>query len=94
MRLAQKRGVRPLRLHDCRHTYATLALEAGRSLRFAAEQLGHANPALTLRQYAHALPLESGDLEFADFDSERVAPDGSIRLHPQIHPLKLKMPPT
>jgi integrase len=56
-RLAQKQGVRPLRLHDCRHTYASLALEAGRSIRFVAEQLGHAKPELTLRQYAHALPL-------------------------------------
>ena len=64
---------------DCRHTYATLALEAGRSLRFVAEQLGYSNPALTLRQYAHALPLESGDLEFADFDTEK---SGSKRLYP------------
>ena len=79
MRFAQKKGVRPLRLHDCRHTYATLALEAGRSIRFVAEQLGHANPEMTLRQYAHALPLESGDLNFADFDTEKT---GSKRLYP------------
>ncbi len=79
MRFAQKEGVRPLRLHDCRHTYATLALEAGRNIRFVADQLGHANPALTLRQYAHALPLESGDLDFADFDTEK---NGSERLYP------------
>ncbi len=75
----EEHGVRPLRLHDCHHTYASLALEAGRSIRFVAEQLGHANPELTLRQYAHALPLESGDLEFADFEAKKA---GSERLYP------------
>ena len=68
-RRAQKDGVRPLKLHAARHTYATLALESGRSIRFVAEQLGHANPALTLRVYAHAMPAEPGDLAFADFPS-------------------------
>ena len=68
-RRAQKRGVRPLKLHSARHTFASLALESGRSIRFVAEQLGHSNPALTLRVYAHALPVEGGDLAFADFGS-------------------------
>jgi len=30
--------------------------------------LGHADPALTLRVYAHALREEETDLSFADFD--------------------------
>ena len=73
-RRAQKHGVRPLRLHDARHTFASLALQAGRSIRWVAEQLGHANPELTLRVYAHALPVEEKDLAFADFGSPASGP--------------------
>ena len=68
-RRAQKVGVRPLKLHTARHTFATLALEAGRSVRWVAEQLGHSDPALTLRVYAHALRATEADLAFVDFGS-------------------------
>jgi hypothetical protein len=47
-----------------------MALAAGKSIRWVAEQLGHANPELTMRVYAHALPAEEGDLAFADFGTE------------------------
>ena len=46
-----------------------LRLKPGRAIRLVAEQLGHANPALTLRVYAHAMPSEPGDVAFADFPS-------------------------
>lgn len=48
-RRAQKLGVRPLKLHCTRHTYASTALAAGKSLRRVADQLGHQNPEFTLR---------------------------------------------
>jgi len=66
-RRAAKLGVRPLKLHAARHTYASLALAAGKSIRWVAAQLGHASAAFTLRTYAHAMPEEEADLGFADF---------------------------
>ncbi|MCH8131635.1 MAG: tyrosine-type recombinase/integrase, partial [Myxococcales bacterium] len=66
-RRAQKKGVRPLKLHSARHTWATLALGAGKSPRWVADQLGHSNPSFTMNVYSHALPREEHDLSFVDF---------------------------
>jgi len=82
-RRAQKLGVRPLRLHAARHTFATLALQAGQSVRWVADQLGRADPALTVRVYAHSLPTDGGDLAFADFGTvAEMAENGSEWLYP------------
>ena len=56
-----------IEVHAARHTWATLALEAGKSIRWVADQLGHADPALTLRVYAHAIREAEPDLSFVDF---------------------------
>jgi hypothetical protein len=74
-RRAEKEGIRPLKLHTTRHTWATFALQAGKSLRWVAEQLGHSDPGFTLRVYAHATRENESDLSFADFG-------GSKRLNP------------
>ncbi len=42
-----------LRLHDLRHTWATLALKAGVHPKVVAERLGHANTNVTLNVYSH-----------------------------------------
>jgi hypothetical protein len=66
-RHAVKKKVRPFKLHCARHTWATRALQAGKNIRWVADQLGHADPSLTLRVYAHAMPSDETDLSFADF---------------------------
>lgn len=43
------------RLHDLRHWSATTAIDAGTDVRTVANRLGHANPAMTLKVYAHAI---------------------------------------
>ncbi len=55
-RLIQRAGVRTIRLHDLRHTHATLALKAGVPIKVVRERLGHESPAFTLKQYAHVIP--------------------------------------
>jgi integrase len=49
-------GLRRIRLHDLRHTHATLALRAGVPTKIVSERLGHATPEFTMRLYQHALP--------------------------------------
>jgi integrase len=48
--------LRPIRLHDARHTAATLALGAGEKIEVVSKWLGHANVAITQQIYAHVLP--------------------------------------
>ncbi|MFF4620167.1 tyrosine-type recombinase/integrase [Nonomuraea jabiensis] len=49
---------RPLphaRLHDLRHIHATTLLLAGVPVHVVAARLGHADPSITLRVYAHVI---------------------------------------
>jgi integrase len=46
-------GLPRIRLHDLRHTWATLALSAGVHPRVAQERLGHATVEITLGIYSH-----------------------------------------
>lgn len=54
-RLCAAAGVDYHSPHACRHTYATLALEAGVPLKEVSEQLGHADVAITAQIYSHAI---------------------------------------
>jgi len=45
-----------IRLHDLRHTHATLMLKAGVHPKVVSERLGHANIGITLDTYSHVLP--------------------------------------
>lgn len=51
--IAKKIGVEAARLHDLRHTFATLSLQNGDDLKTVAESLGHSNIATTANIYAH-----------------------------------------
>ncbi|HZL07027.1 MAG TPA: site-specific integrase [Coriobacteriia bacterium] len=45
-----------IRMHDLRHTWATLALRAGVHPKVVQERLGHANIRITMDTYSHCLP--------------------------------------
>jgi integrase len=51
--LAQNAGLPVIRLHDLRHTNASLALDAGVDLKVVSERLGHSQIAITADLYTH-----------------------------------------
>ena len=51
-----------VRFHDLRHTVASLLLSKGHSLKAVSQRLGHANPTMTLRVYAHTMPNDDAKL--------------------------------
>ena len=55
-RLQAQADVPRIRLHDLRHTHATLLLKAGVPLKVVSERLGHSSPAFTMAVYQHVLP--------------------------------------
>ena len=54
-KLAKKTGVN-VRLHDARHSHASLMLKAGVHPKVVQERLGHATISTTLDTYSHVLP--------------------------------------
>ena len=54
--LVKKTQLPRIRLHDVRHTYATLALQHGVHVKVVSERLGHSSVAFTLDVYAHVIP--------------------------------------
>jgi integrase len=54
-------GVRVIRLHDLRHTHASLLIAAGVPVKVVSERLGHASPTFTIETYQHVLPGMQAD---------------------------------
>lgn len=54
-RTVARLGIR-CRLHDLRHSSASLLLASGADIRLISARLGHASPGFTLSVYAHLLP--------------------------------------
>ena len=55
-RLVCQSGLPRIRLHDLRHTHATLLLKAGVLIKVVSERLGHSTPGFTMATYQHVLP--------------------------------------
>ena len=72
-RLLEKAGLRHIRIHDLRHTFASLLLQQGESIVYVNEQLGHASIQITVDTYGHLIP-----------DANRAAVDGldDAPMHP------------
>ncbi|MGK2884254.1 MAG: tyrosine-type recombinase/integrase [Rhodococcus sp. (in: high G+C Gram-positive bacteria)] len=55
----KRAGLDPLRLHDLRHTCASLAIAAGADVKVLQRLLGHTSAAMTLDRYGHLMPGQS-----------------------------------
>ncbi|MGH3854103.1 MAG: tyrosine-type recombinase/integrase [Pseudonocardiaceae bacterium] len=52
-RLVDLVGVRRIRLHDIRHTYATLSLDSGVTPKILSDRIGHSDMSVTFQVYGH-----------------------------------------
>ena len=54
--LLKKAGLRKVRFHDLRHTFASLLLQNGESPVYVKEQMGHSSIQVTVDLYGHLIP--------------------------------------
>ena len=56
VKLVRRTGLKGIRLHDARHTHASLMLKQGVHPKIVQERLGHASIQITLDTYSHVVP--------------------------------------
>jgi integrase len=49
-------GMRRIRIHDLRHTFASLLIQQGENLVYVKEQMGHSSIQITVDTYGHLVP--------------------------------------
>ena len=76
-KLVRKAGLQGIRMHDARHTHASLMLAQGVHPKVVSERLGHATIAITLDTYSHCTPSlqEAAALRFEE--GLFVSPEGA-----------------
>jgi integrase len=74
-KLLSKAGLRKVRIHDLRHTYASLLIAQGEGLAYVKDQLGHHSIRVTVDTYGHLVP--GGNRAAVDRLDD--APDATIR---------------
>jgi len=57
-RTLRKAGIREIRFHDLRHTFASQLLSNGTNALYVSQRLGHSNPGITMKIYAKWIPNE------------------------------------
>ena len=69
-RIVRTAELQRIRLHDLRHSYATLALKAGVHPKIVSERLGHSTIAITLDLYSHV--AQGLDADAAELIADRI----------------------
>lgn len=63
-RMAKKADMEPIRVHDLRHSHASLLIEMGFNILAISERLGHKNVQTTWNTYAHLYPDKGKQIAF------------------------------
>lgn len=63
-RMAHMAGLEPIRIHDLRHSHASLLIEMGFNILMISERLGHKNVQTTWNTYAHLYPDKGRQIAF------------------------------
>jgi integrase len=72
----EEQGVRPISLHECRHTYASLLIAAGVPAKAVQTYMGHSSITTTYDRYGHLMPdteQESAEMLQKFLDAGKVA---------------------
>jgi integrase len=77
IKLVKRCGLDGVRLHDARHTHATLLFKSGVSAKVIQERLGHSSVAFTMNTYAHVSP--GMQKQAANQFDDAVIPDKSVK---------------
>ncbi len=59
----KRAGLQDMRVHDLRHTFASLSIASGEDVVYVAKQMGHANPGITLKVYAQLFDGDAREVE-------------------------------
>jgi len=83
IKLTRRCGLDGIRLHDARHTHASLLLKQGIHPKVVQERLGHAGIAITLDLYSHVAPgMQKAAADgFDEAVIGRVSPSNSLDSH-------------
>jgi integrase len=85
---------REMGFHSLRHTFASVQLDARESVVSVSKWLGHADPSITLRIYAHMMPEADGRGRTAmqnwfEGGTKKISPDAPRDLEASIPPMSL-----
>jgi len=80
-RVSLRAKLRQVRIHDLRHTYASLLIAQGESLAYVRDQLGHHSIQITVDTYGHLVP--GGNVAAVDrLDDPELTTSGNKWKHP------------
>ena len=82
-------GLRRIRLHDLRHTFGSLLIQAGAHLAYVRDQMGHSSIKITVDTYGHL--MAGADIAWIDkLDEKTKSQQSATQAQPKTGECKVK----